>query len=432
MRKPFALLLVLILVVVALPAGAQEAVDCGTTDPVTINFISGTVGGEYEATVAVASGYADVCPNVTVNILQRPTSTTDTLAMYQQFFEARSSAVDVYMLDVFYPAMMAEHLVDLTPYMDQAFLDQFYPALINASTVDGRLLALQWFAGAGMLYYRTDLLEKYGYDAPPATWAELAEMAQTIQDGERTAGNPDFWGFVWQGNAYEGLTCDALEWQASSGGGVIITPEGVVQVNNPETIAAFSEAASWVGSVSPEAVLTFQEEDARAVWQAGNAAFMRNWGYAYTLGQADDSPIKDLFSVVPLPGAEPGMSAATLGGWQLGVSKYSRNIDAAVAFVRWMTSYDQLKAYHLLRGEQPVMPALYSDPELLAALPYLADMGDILSFATPRPAVAGERYGDVSQLYFTAVHAILSGEADAATALADLELALADLGFDLP
>jgi len=275
------------------------------------------------------------------------------------------------------------------------------------------------------------LLAKYGYDAPPTTWAELTEMAQTIQDGER-ATNPDFWGFVWQGNAYEGLTCDALEWQASYGGGVIISPEGVVQVNNPETIAAFEMAAGWVGTITPEGVLSFQEEDARAVWQAGNAAFMRNWPYAYPLGQADDSPIKDLFSVVPLPGREAGMSAATLGGWQLGVSRYSANVDAAVAFVKWMVSYDQLKTYDMLRGELPVMPALYEDPEFLAALPYMANMGDALNFATPRPAVAGAQYAQVSQLYYTAVHSILAGEADAATAMEDLELALADLGFELP
>lgn len=433
MRKLLALLVVFALSVAVLPTGAQEMdFDCGTDQEVVLQFISGTVGGEHEATVAVVENYADVCPNVVVNVLTRPTSTTETLAQYQQFFEAQSGAVDVYMLDVFFPAIVAEHLVDLTPFVDQAFLDQYYPALIEANTVGGQLLALPWFAGAGMLYYRTDLLEKYGYDAPPATWAELTEMAQAIQDGERAEGNPDFWGFVWQGNAYEGLTCDALEWQKSFGGGVIINPDGVIEVNNPETIEAFDLAAGWVGTITPEAVLSYQEEDARAVWHAGNAAFMRNWGYAYTLSQADDSAVAGNFSVVPLPGSEPGMGAATLGGWQLGVTKYSSNIDAAVAFVKWMVSYDQLKVYHLLRGEQPVMPALYQDAELVEALPYLADMGNILNFATARPAVAGAQYNDVSQLYYTAVHSILEGQADAATAMADLELALADLGFELP
>ncbi len=432
MRKTFALLLVFALFIAALPASAQEAVDCGTDAQVMLNFIAGQVGGEHEVYVALAEQYMEACPNVAVSVLFRPTSTSDTLAQYQQFFEAKSSAVDVFMLDVFFPPILSEHLIDLTPYVTQERLDQFYPALIQANTVGGQLLALPWFAGSGMLYYRTDLLEKYGYAEPPATWAELTEMAQMIQDGERAEGNASFWGFVWQGNAYEGLTCDALEWQASHGGGTILTPEGVIQVNNPETIEAFTLAASWVGTITPPEVLSYQEEDARAVWQAGNAAFMRNWGYAFPLGQADDSVIKDKFSVVPLPGKEAGMGAATLGGWQLGVSKYSNNIDAAVAFVDWLTSYDQLEYLTIARGEAPVMPALYEDADVLAVFPHFQYMGNVLNFATARPGVAGAKYNDVSQTYWTAVHSILAGEADAATALADLELALADMGFELP
>ena len=65
------------------------------------------------------------------------------------------------------------------------------------------------------------------------------------------------------------------------------------------------------------------------MWQAGNAAFMRNWPYAYGLSNADDSAVKDKFDATALPGADEGQSAATLGGWQVAVSKYSKNLDAA-------------------------------------------------------------------------------------------------------
>ncbi len=271
-----------------------------------------------------------------------------------------------------------------------------------------------------MLFYRSDLLEKYGLEVP-TTWDELAAAAKTIQDGERAEGNPNFWGFVFQGKAYEGLTCDALEWQVSVGGGRILSPEGV-----------FDKVASWVGDFVPSEVLTYSEEESRAVWQAGNAAFMRNWAYAFTLGQADDSVIKDKFSTVSLPGKEAGMTAATLGGWGIAVSKYSQNIEPSIAFANWLTSYDALVTFHLARGEQPVLPALYDDAELQEALPYLAFTSDILNAATPRPGVAGTQYAKVSELYYTAVNQVLAGSSDAATAMGDLELALADLGFTLP
>jgi trehalose/maltose transport system substrate-binding protein len=413
-------------------AAQQAAVDCGTDQNVTINVTAGSVGNEHDTVVNLATEYMKACPNVTVNVVAHPASSTDILAQYQQFFEAQSADMDVYQIDVIWPGIFADNLVDMNQYTDKTFLDQFYPALLTNDTVNGRLVAIPWFAASGMLYYRTDLLEKYSLTVPK-TWADLQTDAKTIQDGERAAGNQDFWGFVWQGDAYEGLTCDALEWQASYGGGTILTTDGTIQVNNQDTIDAFTMAAGWVGTISPDAVLTFEEEDSRAVFQAGNAAFMRNWGYAYPLGEAADSPIKGLFDVGPLPGKEAGMSAATLGGWQLAVSKYSNNIPAAVAFVKWMTSYDQLVTFHLARGEQPVMPALYKDEQLVQALPYLASLGDVLNFATPRPStVAGGKYGDVSQAYFTAVHDVLAGSKDAATAMSDLELSLADLGFTLP
>jgi len=426
-------LVVVVAVAFALfPSGAkaQDEVNCGTDEEVTLTFIAGTVGGEHEVYQGMAEQYMELCPNITVNVVERPDSTTDTLAQYQQFFEGQSPELDVFMVDVVWPAMIAEHLVDMNEYLDEETLSRFYPAVIDAYTIDGRLVALPWFAGGGMLFYRTDLLEKYGLEVPQ-TWDELATAARTIQEGER-AENPDFWGFVYQGKAYEGLTCDALEWQVSYGGGRILSPEGVIEVNDPATIEIFDKQASWVGDFVPPDVLNYQEEEARAVWHAGNAAFMRNWAYAFTLSQADDSAVKDKFGVAPLPGKEPGMTAATLGGWGLAVSKYSANPEAAVAFANWMSDYEALVIFHLARGEQPVLPALYEDEELLEALPYLAFTADILNAATPRPSVAGTQYAEVSELYYTAVNNVLAGNTDAATAMADLELALADLGFELP
>jgi len=431
-KRILALALVLSVVLALFPATApaQEEVNCGTEDEVTITLIAGQVGQELEAVQNVANDFMAACPNITVNVTTRPTSSTDTLAQYQQFFDAQSSEIDVYQLDVIWPGIVAEHMIDLMPYLTEEDLADFVQGNIINNTVDGRLVALPWFAGSGMLYYRTDLLEKYGYDAPPQTWEELGEMARTIQEGER-AENPDFWGFVYQGNAYEGLTCDALEWQASVGGGVIITPEGVVDVNNPAFIDILDMMASWIGDIVPEAVTTFQEEDARAVWQAGNAAFMRNWGYAYTLGNAEDSVIAGLFDVAPLPGGEPGMTAATLGGWELGVSRYSANPDAAAAFAVFATSTEQQIKYVLARGEAPTRLSVYDDPQIQEELPFLR--ADVIAAAVARPStVAGAGYAQVSELYYTAVHSVLTGDADAATAMEDLELALGDLGFELP
>jgi len=434
--------LVLIAVVAAgmaphssLKAQAQATVNCGTDQNVTLNFIAGQVGSEHDVVVALAKMYMEACPNITVNVAERPTSTTDTIAQYQQFFQAQSADMDVFQVDVGWTGQVAEHFVDFNETVSKDFLSEFYPSVLTAYTIQGRLVAMPWFGGAGMLYYRTDLLQKYGLDVPK-TWDDLYAAAKKIQDGER-ASNPDFWGFVFQGAAYEGLTCDALEWQASSDGGIILKDDGTIDVNNPGAIAIFDKIAKWVGDVVPPAALNFQEEDARAVWQAGNAAFMRNWGYAYGLGQTPDANgndpvIKDKFAVTQLPGMEAGKGTATLGGWGLGVSKYSKNVPAAVAFVQWLTSTPQLIYYTVQRGEQPVAPAVYDDAEVQAKQPFLVKFKDVTNFTARPSLVAGDKYSQVSEDYYTAVHDVLAGNKDAATAMSDLELQLADLGFTLP
>jgi trehalose/maltose transport system substrate-binding protein len=324
---------------------------------------------------------------------------------------------------------LAEHLVDLNDSLATE-VEQHFPAIVENNTVSGRLVGMPWYTDAGLLYYRADLLEQYGFAAPPETWDELEQMAQTIQEGERAAGNDEFWGFVWQGNNYEGLTCDALEWQVSHGGGQIIEPDGTVSVNNPECIAAFERAAGWVGTISPSDVTKFLEEDARGMWQAGNAAFMRNWPYAYALGNSADSPIKDKFEVTLLPSGGGG-HAATLGGWQLAVSRYSDYPQEAIEFVKYMTSPEVQRRRSIEGAYAPTIPELYDDAEVVAANPYYSTLKDVFAGgAVARPsAVSGEAYAEVSFEYFEAVHSILTGEVSAQEALTNLEANLADLAI---
>src|ERR1700753_2031994 len=138
---------------------------------------------------------------------------------------------DVFGIDVIWPGMLADDLIDLKPYFasELAALD---PELVAGFTVHGKVVALPYHADFGVLAYRTDLLREYGYPRPPKTWDELEEMSARIQAGERAKGNADFWGYVWQGASGEGLTCNALEWQVSDGGGHIIGTHKSVNGHN--------------------------------------------------------------------------------------------------------------------------------------------------------------------------------------------------------
>jgi trehalose/maltose transport system substrate-binding protein len=184
-------------------------------------------------------------------------------------------------------------------------------------------------------------------------------------------------------------------------------------------------ARSWVGTITPPEVLSFTEEEARAVWQAGNAVFMRNWPYAMALGNADDSAVKGKFDITPLPAGEGGRSAATLGGWNLALSKYTRHREAAVALIKFLVASDTQKYRALQAADLPTLPALYDDPDIAVEQPAMKRWLAILDTATPRPsAVTGRKYNEMSKAFWTAVHETLSGRGSAAENLAALRTQL--------
>lgn len=401
-------------------------------EPVTIQVAVGAVGTELELHRTALQRFMEQHPNVQVELVETPEGANNRLGLYLQFFEAQSPEIDVLQVDVIWPGILQEHLVDLYEHGAGEVEDQYFAGSIQNNVVDGRLVAIPYQIGAGLLYYRTDLLEKYGYDAPPATWDELEEMARTIQEGERTEGNPDMWGFAWQGNAYEGLTCNALEWISSSGGGTFISPDGTITVYNDAAADILEQAAGWVGSISPTGVTSYVEDDARNLFQAGNAVFMRNWPYAYNAGQSEGSAIRGLFDVTVLPAGGPeGTNAACLGGQSLAVSRYSENPDVAADVALYLAS-EEVQRLRAIEGSfSGTIASLYEDPDVLAVNPFFARLMDVFAAAVPRPSTAtGEEYSAVSRAIYTSVHDVLTGRRDVDTALALLEMELESItGF---
>jgi len=443
MKKSRLLITLMALALVLAACGTDDATDAttGTTgaaggdggctgEEITLRVFTGSVGQELEMAQAAAARYEEQNPCVTVESIDTPDFVEDRLGTYLQLFEAQSSEGDVFQIDVIWPGDLAEHFVDLNEYGGAAEVADHFPAIVENNTVGGKLIAIPWFTDAGLLYYRTDLLDKYSLDAP-TTWDELEAAAATIQEGERADGNQDFWGYVWQGNAYEGLTCDALEWIKSADGGEIISPDGVININNQAAVDIVDQAAGWVGTISPPGVTAYGEEDARGVWQNGNAAFMRNWPYAFSLGNADDSVIAGELDVSPLPGVTAGNGAATLGGWQLAVSKYSDHPEEAAGLAFFLASEAEQKIRAIDGSLNPTIESLYSDADVLEAAPFFGSLFDVFTSAVARPSTAtAPQYSDTSSLFFNAVHSVLTGDSNAEDAFFELELDLQDLHPD--
>jgi trehalose/maltose transport system substrate-binding protein len=387
---------------------------------VEISISCSSLGKEYEICKQGVDAWAKKTGN-TVKIVSTPNSATERLALYQQLLAAGASDVDVFQIDVVWTGLLGSHLLELTA-KAQGAIDDHLPTMVETSRVGGKLMAMPWFADAGLLYYRKDLLDKYKRPVPQ-TWSDLTETARLVQEGERKEGRGDFWGFVWQGRAYEGLTTNAVEWVSSHNGGAIVDEKGEITIDNPKAAEALKVAAGWVGTITPEGVLNYTEEESRGVFQAGNALFMRNWPYAWALAQGADSTIKDKVGIAPLPkGGPDGRHAGTLGGQLLAVSKYSKNADAATDLVMYLTGPEEQKRRAIQGSFNPTIVSLYGDNGIARANPFIGDLVDVFTNAVARPAtVTGDNYNKVSTEFFNTVHEVLSKRAEPAQALSRLD-----------
>lgn len=359
---------------------------------------------------------------IRVTHLPAPENSPDQLALTLDLLKKRVPTPDVYGIDVIWPAILNEYLMDLKPYFATELTSQD-PEVVANYTVKSRLVAVPYHANTGALYYRVDLIQKYGFREPPRTWDELEKMAARIQQGERAKGAKDFWGFVWAGAASEGLTCDGLEWQVAEGGGRIVEPSGKVSVNNPNTIRAWERAARWVGSISPPSAVSYQEWDAsNAFWTSGRAAFFRGWISDYFISHPVAYPFEEHSGLTSIPGGAAAR-VGTLGGFGLAVSRTSVHQAQAIELIRFLLRKEADLEDVRAHSEPPRRPELYQLPTMLKAYSRPTNFGGHPgSGVVARPStVTGERYGAVSKAYVQALHSVLTGEVKAGPAAAALE-----------
>jgi trehalose/maltose transport system substrate-binding protein len=70
--------------------------------------------------------------------------------LWQQDWSAQTPDVDVYIIDVIWPAIAAPHATDLKQYYTPQELRQFFPRIVENNTVDGKLVAIPFFTDAGV------------------------------------------------------------------------------------------------------------------------------------------------------------------------------------------------------------------------------------------------------------------------------------------
>jgi multiple sugar transport system substrate-binding protein len=375
--------------------------------------------GQVGIRAALINAFEQKYPKIHVNLVSAPTNTDTNRSQLVTEISGGSSTPDVFMGDVIWPAQFGAHglAVPLSKYLPSTYWKKFAPGLVSGASYKGQVYGSPLFEDQGFLYYRKDLLAKAGLPVPK-TWQQLESEAVTlVRDGYVK------YGFVWEGDSYEGLTCDFMEYLASAGGKVVNSSYSKAELDSPAAIKAVSFMRSLITSgASPAAVTTYQEPQAMAVFDAGNAAFLRNWDYAWSNSQnPSDSKVVGKVGVAPLPtfagNSYPGYS--NIGGWNLYINPHSKHLGADLTFIKWMSSTE---AQDILGKKYSEIPTVES---VRLALAKEASTAPPIKVAAktrlvPRPA-GTPNYPELSSAIYTNVNAALTGSTSVKAALANAQ-----------
>jgi multiple sugar transport system substrate-binding protein len=370
----------------------------GATGTVTFCLGKDTSGNNTEAVKKFNA--ANAASGLKAKLLEFPESADEQRNQFIQREQAKSPECDVFLSDVIWTAEFAQQkwLLDMSDYVNSR-KDEFIPSTLETIHYNGLYYGVPQATDSAFMYYRSDKVSTV-----PATWQELYSEAKSKG------------GIVYQGASYEGLTCDYLE-LAFAAGGQVLSPDGKKSlIDSPENLKALQFMVDGVKSgAAPKAVTTYMEEQSRRSFESGKPAFMRNWPYAYALGNQKGSKTKGKFKVVPFPTFEGGGKAGILGGHNMVISAYSKNPKGAVKLIDFLSSPDIEKMYGAKYSIAPVLNATYDDPEVQKALPFSAELKQAVTQAKSRPV--SPVYSQISQAIYQNVNKALAGQMSPTDAL---------------
>lgn len=397
---------------------ARRAVAAGQTE---ITFASAKFFGK-QTIAEIAESYNKTQDKVRVvyKELPPPSSSTEVHQQLVQQLARRNGEPDVFTQDVIWIAEFADAkwALPLDDYFSPDAMKDYFPGMVQACTWQGKLTALPWFVDSGMLYYRKDLLADLNVRAPE-TWAELIDAAKQL-----TSSGKCKLGFLWQAKQAEVLVCDLVSFIGSNGGAILESDGKTVLIAEEPAVEAVQLMHDLIRKykVSPEDVLSWDEEPSRRPFTGGDAVFLRNWSYVWKVAQNEsESSVVNKVGVVPLPHFPSKKSAAALGGYQYGVNAYSKNREAAIDFVRWMSSPETQLQFALQLGLCPTRASVLADPKIEQEQPFMQQLKDVFVGAIPRPVTP--KYPQVTLVLQSQIsRALTTGEVKAELAAAKAKI----------
>ena len=172
-------------------------------------------------------------------------------------------------------------------------------------------------------------------------------------------------------------------------------------------------------------MLTYKEEDSRRLFTEGQALFLRNWPYAWSMAEGEGSKVKGLAGIAPLPHVEGQTGYSTIGGWNVALSSYSEHPDEALEFLSFITGEKSLKERAIVGGYLPTLRSTYSDADVLEANPHFASFFEVFQNTRNRPR--SPHYPRMSDVIQENVHRALTHGIEPEAAAANIVSKLAEI-----
>lgn len=371
-------------IVLAACGGSDTKEDADANGTATINFYSNPDNsGATQQAVDKCNSSSN--GSYTINYQLLPNDSDGQRQQLTQRLSAQDTSIDLMAMDVNWTAEFAEAgwVQEWSGDQKSDVENGTLKGALASATYDDKLYGAPFNTNTQLLWYRKDLVQ-----TPPATWDEMITQAEQLNSQNK----PHY--VEVQGAKYEGL----VVWYNSlvnSAGGTLLNKDG----DKANTGDATKQAAEVMKrlATSPAAnpsLANTQEDQARLAFESGNSAFQVNYPFVWASGQKNPAVAQNM-GYAPYPSVKAGEPAkVTIGGINLGVSKFSRNPNKAMEAAKCLRSAENQKVLATVGGLPPTLNALYDDAEVRANYPFADIVRTQIDNASVRPQTP--QYSSVS------------------------------------
>jgi multiple sugar transport system substrate-binding protein len=361
----------------------------GSGPPQLTFFVAIQPGGTIEATAERCTKEAHGKYTIKPELL--PNDASQAREQLVRRLGAKDSSIDVIGLDVILTSEFANAgwIAPWTGKQKAEASKDVFPSVLKTATFEGELYASPFNTNTQLLWYRKDLVPK-----PPETWEQMIQVAE---------GLPEAGQIQVQAERYEGYTVWVNALIESAGTSILKGPEEVELQQKPteEALEVIGKLAHS-SAASPE-LSTSNEDSARLAFEAGKAAFMTNYTFAFASAKENAPEINEHMGAAPFPRVNSNPAKPPLGGFNLAVSAYSSHKQQAFEAALCLSGEKSELTAVELDGLPPSHESLYTNSVVKKAYPGFAGLvREEVEAAGPRPVTPA--YQDVTSAIQRALH----------------------------